>query len=774
MANQIYDAGLDALLNGDVDWLTDDIKVVLVDAADYTVDVSSDAHLDDIPAPARISTSGNLASKTVLMGALGAADTSFSSVSGDEFEAAVVYADTGVESTSTLLAYIDTGVGFPFTPDGGTVTLAWDSGTVIDFGLTQRIILAFDTEADRLAAVPQDGTLGWQTDTASLYVYVDGATPGWQPVGGSSVVDLPDLGDVSDALAPDAGDRLVFDGTEWVSTAPEYVQFVYNSSGVQDGNLYTDWAELMAVIGNLAGPKLILFQQNETIPAGSWNLDDVVLRGNGLEYNAGGYTLTFGDSTTISSWTNPQVHSLRLLSTSTTGPVWSPTGPVSFSITTLAHIHSTTEPFISHSGSGQVVISLRDSGRFLLLAGGVENFETSAPAFNQIVVYRGDNTVIDNNTLASTNPVVFIDIVGSVVNDLSVGSYPSTHTNLSIGFGLGLYLTAALALGFNPSGLAVVTGAEVQTAIEELDAAVDGHISDATDAHDASAISFDPTGLAVISGTDVQTALEELDAAGGGGGGGGAGTINQATYVYTGASETWTVPAGVTAVSVTCLGGPGGADTVGNDTAFMGNACVTGIVEVTPSTDVTIYVGGAGEDGNGSGTSAGGFPDGGDGAKGAGAGGGSSWIEQSAVKLILAAGNGGNGGNGGGAGGFGGTEVGGNGGDSSGSGGGNGGIGASIIAGGTGGTGGGGGTDGSDGSSGAGGAGGAAGDGNVRGGGGGGGGLYGGGGGEGGNGSGDGGGGGGGGSSLVPTGGYSFVAVSSVKRDGLVVLSWVE
>ena len=491
MANQIYDAGLDALLNGDVDWLTDDIKVVLVDAADYTVDVSSDAHLDDIPAPARISTSGNLASKTVLMGALGAADTSFSSVSGDEFEAAVVYADTGVESTSTLLAYIDTGVGFPFTPDGGTVTLAWDSGTVIDFGLTQRIILAFDTEADRLAAVPQDGTLGWQTDTASLYVYVDGATPGWQPVGGSSVV-------------------------------------------------------------------------------------------------------------------------------------------------------------------------------------------------------------------------------------------------------------------------------------------VDGHISDATDAHDASAISFDPTGLAVISGTDVQTALEGLDAAGGGGGGGGAGTINQATYVYTGASETWTVPAGVTAVSVTCLGGPGGADTVGNDTAFMGNACVTGIVEVTPSTDVTIYVGGAGEDGNGSGTSAGGFPDGGDGAKGAGAGGGSSWIEQSAVKLILAAGNGGNGGNGGGAGGFGGTEVGGNGGDSSGSGGGNGGIGASIIAGGTGGTGGGGGTDGSDGSSGAGGAGGAAGDGNVRGGGGGGGGLYGGGGGEGGNGSGDGGGGGGGGSSLVPTGGYSFVAVSSVKRDGLVVLSWVE
>lgn len=44
------------------------------------------------------------------------------------------------------------------------------------------------------------------------------------------------------------------------------------------------------------------------------------------------------------------------------------------------------------------------------------------------------------------------------------------------------------------------------------------HIADTTDAHDGSAISVDPTGLAIITGTDVQTALEELDGAVGGAG----------------------------------------------------------------------------------------------------------------------------------------------------------------------------------------------------------------------------------------------------------------
>jgi hypothetical protein len=44
-------------------------------------------------------------------------------------------------------------------------------------------------------------------------------------------------------------------------------------------------------------------------------------------------------------------------------------------------------------------------------------------------------------------------------------------------------------------------------------AELDAHLTDTADAHDASAVSFDPTGLDNVTATEVQTAIEELDAA---------------------------------------------------------------------------------------------------------------------------------------------------------------------------------------------------------------------------------------------------------------------
>jgi hypothetical protein len=40
----------------------------------------------------------------------------------------VGYKDTGTESTSLLIFYIDTATGLPCTPNGGNITVAWDSG----------------------------------------------------------------------------------------------------------------------------------------------------------------------------------------------------------------------------------------------------------------------------------------------------------------------------------------------------------------------------------------------------------------------------------------------------------------------------------------------------------------------------------------------------------------------------------------------------------------------------------------------------------------------
>jgi len=127
MANELYDKGREGFLDGSIDWDTDDIRCILVDTADYTVDLAAHDNLDDIPAGARVATSGALTGKTVAAGVADADDVTFSAVTGDQSEALVIYKHTGTESTSRLIAYIDDATGLPVTPNGGDITVQFDS-----------------------------------------------------------------------------------------------------------------------------------------------------------------------------------------------------------------------------------------------------------------------------------------------------------------------------------------------------------------------------------------------------------------------------------------------------------------------------------------------------------------------------------------------------------------------------------------------------------------------------------------------------------------------
>lgn len=128
MANNLYDTARTAFASGDIDWLADNIKSVLVDTDDYAVDLAAHDFLADIPAGARVATSGNLSGKTVTAGACYASPWVFPAVSGDVAEALVIYKDTGNEATSQLIAYIDTVSGLPVTPNGTDVTVTPDTG----------------------------------------------------------------------------------------------------------------------------------------------------------------------------------------------------------------------------------------------------------------------------------------------------------------------------------------------------------------------------------------------------------------------------------------------------------------------------------------------------------------------------------------------------------------------------------------------------------------------------------------------------------------------
>jgi len=275
--------------------------------------------------------------------------------------------------------------------------------------------------------------------------------------------------------------------------------------------------------------------------------------------------------------------------------------------------------------------------------------------------------------------------------------------------------------------------------------------------------------------------------------GAGASTPTSVTFSPTGGEQTFTVPPGVTSLSVVATGAGGGSGQgVAGGAGGLG-AQVTATLSVTPGETLYVEVGGTGAAGSQSGGS-GGFNGGGDSPTGGGGGGGASDIRTCSItattcgngvtssltsRLVVAAGGGGGGGFSTAAGGAGGaagsdgsdgsvgsglgtTPAGGGGVGTSSAGGAAGGIGGGAAAGGTGGGGGGGGSPGFGGGGGAGG-------GTGGGGGGGGGGYYGGGGGGGGGGNAGGGGGGGGGSSYGPTG-FTF---GSTTATASVVISYV-
>lgn len=129
--NAMYPTGLDAILSADVDVLVDTIKVALISSS-YTYSSAHDFY-NDVSAYV-IGTPATLGTKAVASGAFTAATTTFSSVlTGSTVAGLVVYKDTGVSSTSQLLAYIcrrSDSVPISVATTGGNIVITWPSGRV--------------------------------------------------------------------------------------------------------------------------------------------------------------------------------------------------------------------------------------------------------------------------------------------------------------------------------------------------------------------------------------------------------------------------------------------------------------------------------------------------------------------------------------------------------------------------------------------------------------------------------------------------------------------
>lgn len=131
MANALYDTGRNAFLTAGINWTSDNIKCILIDTTKYTKNLATDQFLSTISgiSGAIIATSGNLTSTAPGAGVANAASVTFTAVTGAACGALVIYKDTGTGSTSQLIAYIDTATGLPVTPNGGNITITWDTGS---------------------------------------------------------------------------------------------------------------------------------------------------------------------------------------------------------------------------------------------------------------------------------------------------------------------------------------------------------------------------------------------------------------------------------------------------------------------------------------------------------------------------------------------------------------------------------------------------------------------------------------------------------------------
>jgi len=130
MANFIYKKAKEAMLNGQININSTNLKFLFVNSSNYSPNQNTNQFLSDIPANARVYTSTAINNVSTNLGVLDANDVVIN-YEGTAFQAVVLYQSGNTDQDSRLISFIDTSEGLPFAQTSESVSLSiqWDNSS---------------------------------------------------------------------------------------------------------------------------------------------------------------------------------------------------------------------------------------------------------------------------------------------------------------------------------------------------------------------------------------------------------------------------------------------------------------------------------------------------------------------------------------------------------------------------------------------------------------------------------------------------------------------
>jgi hypothetical protein len=257
--------------------------------------------------------------------------------------------------------------------------------------------------------------------------------------------------------------------------------FIYDSSGAQNGNRYNDWEELIVALAAAPeGPKIVQFRQDETIPAGEWDLSGATLSGYRPATTFGALTVvTFADGCSLVNVSGDIAQDGLILHSASTAPVIELEGPGTWFLNRDAICTSTAAPVISvNTPTGALSFLVLNRGWGFTAPSGLGVTGDDEPSLLvegdgmlALVGPAGVAFLADDQITGTTGAVVVVPQSASAFIDPASGGrswtsqvHPTVFTNLQ---------NRAINIAVESSGFDGVLSSsdvDVQAALETIDA----------------------------------------------------------------------------------------------------------------------------------------------------------------------------------------------------------------------------------------------------------------------------------------------------------------